>query len=585
MMVVSILIPHAWAEPELIPPPEAPTASATPRVGAFVPVRPPTGAAPENETAELDAVRDLTKEAYIFAYPLISNYRTLLNYAIDTASPEYKGPFNSLVHMARPYMAGDAVMAPSNDTISSFGWLDLRTEPVVLTIPAVGKERYFSVTLVDLFTHNFAVMGTRNEDAKGGSFLVAGPGWKGKTPGGITRTFRSETEFAFAIVRLQLFGPGDFVNLQPLQQQFQVRTLSTYLKQPAPKRANPASFPRFIPERAEGPGFIGYLNFLLKYSQSPPQEAKFLKRLAKIGVGAGKPFDSEMLSPEVTIAMEAGIEDAKAKVNEAIPRVRTLYKLYGNREVFGGNYFNRYLGAKLGLYAPDWEEVLYLPIAVDALGRPLDGRDGVQYLLKFPPGGLPPAKAFWSLSLYQGANLGFFANPYDRFALNSAIKPDFVKDEDGGLTLYIGEYSPGPGPDVNWLPAPAGPFTLTLRLYWPEKAALEGRWKVPPLQKVLPNIPDVPFDPPFVKSAPKPTPNASNLPRTQAPFVSEAPVVPAGTEEITLPSPLASPTPVPQPTGSVTPPFVPTIQVPVIRPPMLDEAEPTPMPERRATAN
>lgn len=578
-----MLISTAGAAPLAIPAPEAPSASATPKGTTLVPILPPSGAAPENETAELDSVRELTKEAYIFAYPLIWNYRTLVNYAIDTASPEYKGPFNSFVHMARPYTPGDAVMAPSNDTISSFGWLDLRTEPVVLTVPAVGENRYFSVTLVDLFTHNFAVVGTRAENAKGGNFLIVGPGWKGKTPGGITRTFPCESEFAFAIIRLQLFGPGDFVNLQPLQQQFQVRTLSAYLKQPAPKRVAAASFPRFVPQLAEGPAFVGYLNFILQFTQSPPEEAKLLKRLAKIGVGAGKPFDAEMLSPEMTIAMEAGIEDAQTKVNEAIPRVRTLYKLYGDRRVFGGNYFNRYLGAKLGLYAPDWEEVLYLPLAVDSMGRPLDGSGGVLYQLRFPPGQLPPTKAFWSLSLYQGANHGFFTNPYDRFALNSAIKPDFVKDEDGGLTLYIGEYSPGPGPDANWLPAPAGPFALTLRLYWPEKTALEGRWKIPPLKRVMPNIPDVPFDPPFVKRAPTHTPTPTIVPRTRAPFVGQSSIVPP-TEEIALPPP-ATPTPEPQPSGTPAPPFVPTIQVPVIRPPMWDDAEPTPMPVRKATAN
>lgn len=535
-------------------------------------------ASPVEEVTPEEA-RRLAREAYLFGYPMVENYRTLLNYAVDQNSPEFKGPFNTLVAMARPYTTQDSVPSPNNDTMAAFAWLDLRAEPVVLTVPAFDKSRYFSITLVDLFTHNFAAIGTRTTGRTGGNFLITGPNWKGKTPGGITRTFPCESQFAFAVFRTQLLGPGDLQNLQATQAAFQIRTLSQYLKKPAPPRAKTAYFPAFSPSLADGPGFITYLNFVLDYCRIHPDDAPLFKRLEKIGIGPGKPFDPRTLSPEMTIALQAGIDDAVAEGDAAVPQVRTLYQLYGSRAVFKGDHFKRYLGARLGLYAGDWEETLYIPMGSDADGRMLDGKDGVKYLLQFPPGKLPPVNAFWSLSLYDAKTQGFSPNAANRHTLNTSIKPDLLPDADGGLTLYISQYSPGPGPDVNWLPAPPGPFYLVLRLYWPKPAALEGKW-TPPLPRrvlALPTgapIPDVPFDPPFVQEAARPTPTPTPPPVPGAPpFV--------------LPTPTPVPAEEPVSTGPPAPTPLPTIKVPRVEPPfvrdsVLPQPVSSPLPVRAA---
>ena len=484
------------------------------------------GAVP-NDLTPAEA-RKLTREAYVYAYPLIENYRTMFFYALDSSSSEYKGPFNTVVSLGRN-TSGDGVASPNNDTVASFAWLDLRNEPVVITVPKSDNGRYYSVTLVDLYTYNFATIGTRvNKNTKGGNYLISGPSWKKPTPGGITMTYQCETQFALAIFRSQLWGDDDLAALSAFQQGFEVRTLGDFLRKPIPNTIRPAQFPGYVRARAEGIDFIGYLNFILQYCQPHASEAGLMTQLAKIGVGPGRPFDPRTIRPDILAAMNEGIQDAIAEVNLAMPKVRNLYQLYGSRAVMKGNFFNRFLGAKLGLYAGDWEETLFIPVGTDAEGRQLNASNGAKYTLKFPAGQLPPANAFWSLTLYDGQSRSFFRNLYNRYSINSAIKPALVPDADGGFTIYLQHDSPGPGKDTNWLPAPNGPFYLTMRLYWPKPAALEGKWSMPvPRKVIVPEAPppaEAPFNPPFVKEAmPTPTPGfAPQDPRTSAPFVQES---------------------------------------------------------------
>lgn len=503
------------------------------------------GWATPNDLSPAEA-RKLTREAYIYGYPLIENYRTMFFFALDSSSPEYKGPFNEIVHLGRN-VAGDGAASPNNDTVASFAWLDLRNEPVVITVPNSNDGRYYSVTLVDLYGFNFATIGTRvNKNTKGGTYLITGPNWKKPTPGGITMTYPSETQFALAVFRSQLWGEGDIASLSAFQQSFKVQPLGKFLRKPIAHTARPAQFPGYVRARAESVDFIAYLNFVLQYCQPHPSEAALMTRLAKIGVGPGKAFDPQSIRPDILAAMAKGVEDANAEVNLAMSKVRNLYQLYGNRSVMKGNYFNRFLGAKLGMYAGDWEETQFIPIGEDSEGRQLSGANGAKYTIKFPPGQLPPVNAFWSLTLYDGASRSFFRNLYSRHSINSKIEPHPVPDADGGFTFYLQHESPGPGKDTNWLPAPNGPFYLTMRLYWPKPAALEGKWSMPmPKKEVVVAAPppvEAPLALPFVKEAqPTPTPGFFPTNRTTAPFVEE---------------PQATPTPPPASREQTFAPFV-----------------------------
>ena len=192
--------------------------------------------------------------------------------------------------------------------------MDLRAEPIVLTVPVIEKDRYFSIQLIDAYTFNFAYIGSRATGNEGGSFLIAGPNWKGETPKGVTKVIRSETEFVFALYRTQLFNPDDIDNVKKVQAGYKAQTLSAFLGAPAPKAAPAIDFLKPLTPEAEktSPQFFNILNFILQFCPTDPSETELMARFAKIGVGGGKTFDASKLSPEMTTAIEAGIADAWA---------------------------------------------------------------------------------------------------------------------------------------------------------------------------------------------------------------------------------------------------------------------------------
>src|SRR5438045_4189163 len=187
--------------------------------------------------------RAIVKEAYIYGFPLVDNYRIQYGYFVDTKNPEFKAPWNQLKNIPRVYTpANTAIQTPNSDTPYSFVGMDLRAEPMVLTVPPVEREPYFSVQLIDAYTFNFDYIGSRTTGNNGGSYLVAGPNWKGETPKGVKKVFRSETEFVFAVYRTQLFNPGDLDNVKKVQAGYKAQTLSAFLGQPAPKAAPAIDF-------------------------------------------------------------------------------------------------------------------------------------------------------------------------------------------------------------------------------------------------------------------------------------------------------------------------------------------------------
>ena len=259
--------------------------------------------------------RAIAKEAYIYGFPIVDNYRIQHAYWVDRTNPEYKGPWNQIWNSARLFTPADkAIQTPNSDTLYSFIGADLRAEPLVLTVPAIEKERYFSVQLIDYYTFNFDYIGTRTTGNGGGSFLLAGPGWKGETPKGIKKVFRWETELAFPTYRTQLFDPGDIENVKKVQAGYKVQPLSAFLGQPAPKAAPAIDFikPLTPAEEKTSPQFFNILNFVLQFCPTVPSETELMARFAKIGVGAGKTFDASKLSPEMKTAIEQGMADAWA---------------------------------------------------------------------------------------------------------------------------------------------------------------------------------------------------------------------------------------------------------------------------------
>jgi hypothetical protein len=440
-------------------------------------------------------VRQIAEEAFIYGFPMVMNYGTMYQYAIDASSSQYKAPFNHIYNEARVFTAKDtAVVTPNSDTPYSFAWMDLRAEPVVLSVPEVETSRYYSVQLFDLYTFTPGYIGSRATGNKAGEYLVAGPNWKGETPPGIDQVFRSETEFALAGYRTQLFGPGDIDNVKKVQAGYRVQTLSAFLGKPAPPAAPEVEWPRIDMAAAEANPF-SYLGFLLQFS--PPigpaaVEVPSRARFAKIGIEAGKPFNTDALSTDQKTELAAGMRSGLEKVKGRVARfgtnvngwlINTQRETAGDRAAYGGDWLLRAAVAMAGIYANQAAEALYPILATDDDGNKLDCSAN-RYALTFPADQLPPVHAFWSITMYDGKSQLLVENPIDRYLINSPMLPDLERNDDGSLTIHLQKDSPGPDRESNWLPAPDGPIYVVMRLYWPTEEALTGTWKPPAVQRV-----------------------------------------------------------------------------------------------------
>jgi hypothetical protein len=442
------------------------------------------------QTLTVNEARAIAKEAYIYGFPLVDSYRVQYSYFVDHSSPEFKVPWNTLSNTSRVYTPDDkAIQTPNSDTPYSFLGADLRAEPLVLTVPVIDKERYYSLQFIDMYTFNFAYVGSRATGNDGGSYLLAGPNWKGATPSGIKSVIRAETEFAFVLYRTQLFDPSDIDNVQKIQAGYKVQTLSQFLGQPAPKASSTIDFmkPLDPPAERNSPEFFNVLNFVLGFCPPNPAETEVMARFAKLGIGPAGTFDSKTLTPEMRKAVADGMNDAWAtfkefKETQLDTGNRTSADAFGTRQFMDGRYLDRMSGAVLGIYGNSKAEAIYPAYFVDDAKKPLNG--GNNYQLRFGPGQLPPVNAFWSLTLYELPSSLLSANPLNRYLINSPMLPSLNRDPDGGVTLYVQHASPGTGKEANWLPSPSGPFFTVMRLYWPRPEALNGKWKAPSLVQV-----------------------------------------------------------------------------------------------------
>jgi len=437
----------------------------------------------------VDEVRAIAKEAYIYGFPLVDHYRVQHAYFVDKDNAEYKGDWNRILNEARVYTPKDrAIHTPNADTPYSMLGADLRAEPLVLTMPEVGEGRYYGAQFVDLYTHNFAYVGTRATGNGTGRYLLAGPNWKGTPPPGIAKLVRSETDLVFVFYRTQLFDAADIGNVKNVQAGFGVQTLSAYLGKPAPKAAAPIAFvaPLTPADERTSPRFFAVLDFLLRHAPTHPSEKGLRARFARIGIGTGKPFAYEDMAPDHQQALRDGMADAWREHAALLTRIDRgevgSGDITGNREHFAGNHLYRMAGAVGGIYGNSKEEAVYIGFPVDAEGRKTDGSH--RYRLRFAPGQLPPVRAFWSLTMYELPDRQLVDNALNRYLINSPMLPQLKRDADGGVTLYIQNASPGSDKETNWLPAPAGAFRIILRAYWPDGALADGNWVKPMLERI-----------------------------------------------------------------------------------------------------
>jgi hypothetical protein len=435
----------------------------------------------------------VAEEAFIYGFPMVMNYGTMYEYAVDKNSGQYKAPFNQIFNAANVFTPKDtAIVTPNSDTPYSFLWMDLRAEPVVLSVPAVEKSRYYSVELFDLYTFTYGYIGSRATGNKAGKYMIAGPSWKGQTPPGIDKVIRCETEFSLAGYRTQLFGPDDLENVKKVQAGYKVQTLSEFLQQSPPSTAPDIKWPKIDKTLAETDPFK-YLNFVLQFA--PPTgpaavEKPLRAKFAKIGIEAGKPFPLNTLTTEQKAELAAGMKSGFEKIKQKVATLgkdvngwRITTEGFGDRKMYKGDTLLRAAVAMAGIYGNQAVEALYPLLATDSEGNKPDCSKN-RYTLTFPAGQLPPVNAFWSVTMYDGRTQLLIENPINRYLINSPMLPNMKKNQNGSLTLYLQKNSPGTDKESNWLPAPDGPIYTVMRLYWPKEAALKGQWKPPAVERV-----------------------------------------------------------------------------------------------------
>ena len=434
-------------------------------------------------------ISEKVEKAYYFSYPILQGYQALFGISIAKQSPSYFGELNGVY--SKPFTLNPsytAVVSPNADTPYTLLNLDLSTEPMVYSVPAI-KNRYYVMQLVDLYGYNAHYIGTRATGTDAGKYLLAGPNWHGKVPKGITKVLRFETDLVLGIGRTQLFGDSDLPALKKVVAQYKVEPLSTFNGTKAPKTKQ-HNWPVWNPAFLDDERFIPILNFSLSFCKPNPEDAEALANLKSLGIFAGADFDAAKLTKAQQEAIIKGIKTAQAKMAQKARNLspsqngwRSLTG-FGDRVYFKGDYFLKAAAATVGYLANDPIEASYPVCRVDSEGKQLNGANN--YKITFTTE--PPNNAFWSVTIYntlKDGTGGFLVeNPINRYLINDKTK-GLTKEKDGKMIITISHNEPkDPKERANWLPAPEGNFYLIMRIYMPKESVLNGSWEPPAVTKI-----------------------------------------------------------------------------------------------------
>lgn len=439
----------------------------------------------------LQEAKQIALDAYIYGYPLITMELTK-RVMTNVREPEgTRSPMGQLVRMrAYPTAAFRDVTAPNADTLYTTTWLDVGKEPWILSLPDM-HDRYVLFPMLDGWTEVFQVPGKRTTGTGPQQYAITGPGWKGKLPKGI-KEYKSPTSLVWLLGRIYCTGtPQDYAAVHALQDGVSVVPLHAYGK---PYTPTPGTVDTTIDMKTpvrdqvnalDSAAYFNLLAALMKDNPAAPNDAPMLKKMARLGIVPGKPFDLKKLTPEVQQALaaipKAGFETIMAHFKSA-GTSENGWVFATKTGLYGTDYLQRALIAAIGLGANLPQDAVYPTSEADAQGKPYEG--SAKYVLHFDKGLLPPVEGFWSLTMYN-AEYFFVENALNRYTLSA--RNDLTKNADGSVDLYLQNENPGPEKASNWLPAPTGRFIPMLRLYWPKEtppSIIDGTWKIPAIQKL-----------------------------------------------------------------------------------------------------
>ncbi|MGY2261777.1 DUF1254 domain-containing protein [Pseudomonas sp. SDO55104_S430] len=427
-------------------------------------------------------------DAYVYFYPLLTMDITRKQFTNIEPGKEFgKGPMNMFVSVPEyPPASFKGVVRSNFDTLYSIAWLDLTKEPLVIAAPDTAG-RFYLLPMLDMWSDVFASPGWRTTGTEAAQFLVTPPGWTGTVPAGLQH-LPAPTSYVWIIGRTKTDGAADYAAVHKIQAGYTVTPLSRLGKaaEPVSVKIDPAvdmkTPPKIQVDTMSAANYFAYAAELLKMHPAHSTDQPMLAQIKRIGIEPGKSFDMNALDPEIKAALESVPKDAQALMNwkvETLARVVNGWSMNTDTMgVYGNYYLKRAIVAQVGLGANLPEDAIYPLNMGDSNGKPLDGAN--KYVLHFDKGEAPPVNAFWSITLYDPE--GFqVANGLNRFAVSSWMP--FKNNADGSLDIYFQNESPGKDLEANWLPAPKGPFNLTMRLYGPKADALNGKWNPPPVMQ------------------------------------------------------------------------------------------------------
>ncbi len=437
-----------------------------------------------------DGIKQIAADAYIYAYPLVVNATTR---EVMTAVPRpgrEKAPMNQLANQRLPPTSNSTITYAEPDVLNSTAWLDLSKEPLVIDLPDAGK-RFVTLSLVSAWGEVFAAPGTRTTGGQKKQLILTGPQWTGTVPTNMQRIV-APTNSVWLVGRTQLKSSADYDRVYRFQDNLRITTLSEYgqkIIKPMSVNFNLDVDVRTpILDQVDNMDARNYFSaFASELRKNPPAptDGAMISRLAALGIFPNKDFDYDALPAHVKEGLNSGYfagQSQFADFQRGTPNLRMVNGwghpiLVGS---YGGNYKARALMKKLGFETAAPQDMTFAKASVDGRGERLNG--GFKYLLKFPKNQTPPVNGFWTVSLYNTRKF-FVPNALERYSLGS---DDHLKvNADGSIDLYVQAVSPGKNLESNWLPSPPSEdFNLVMRMYWPQQSVLDGKWKIPELEKI-----------------------------------------------------------------------------------------------------
>ena len=426
--------------------------------------------------------------AYLYLYPLVTMELTRKQMTNVVKAEGVNAPMNTFAHIpAFPPADMKVVVRPNFDTLYSSAWLDLTKEPMIVSVPDTN-ERFYLLPMLDMWTDVFASPGWRTTGTQAGDYAVVAPGWSGSLPEGVVR-IDAPTPYVWIIGRTKTDGPPDYEAVHQVQAGFKISPLSRWhvASEPVVGKIDPVvdmkTPPKVTVDAMPAGKFFAYAAEILKLQPPHLTDQPILALMRRIGIERGSSFEIDRVDPAVKAGLEAAPKDALELMAWKVPTLARVANGWSMNTdtmgVYGNHYLKRAIIAQVGLGANLPEDAIYPLNIADATGKPLDGASA--YVVHFEKGATPPVEAFWSITLYDVEGYQV-ANPLNRFAVSSWMR--FKYNPDGSLDLYFQNASPGSDKGANWLPAPTGPFTLTMRLYAPKNEALTGKWNPPPVVKL-----------------------------------------------------------------------------------------------------